>query len=530
VVGELVSRAAVFSFVAYPRDEESMSRVSGFTVVICAFWGAVSSGCGGAAEGETFGEIQNAVTIPARGAASTFDVGSWNIEWFGDTANGPSNETLQLQNARDVITGTDFDVWGLAEIVSTSQFNSLKSQLPGYAGFLANDASVTSGSSYYTSSEQKVGILYKSALMSLQQARIILTGSDDAFAGRPPLEVKLRVTLSGTTQDIVVIVLHAKCCDDATSWQRRSTAAGALKSYLDSSYPSQKVIVIGDFNDDLDTSITSGHASPYQAFVNDSADYRFPTKALSDAHIATTVDYPDTIDQHLVTNELYAQYVAGSVQAYRVDSYISSYGTTTSDHYPILSRYDWSGGGGTGGSGGAGGAGGGGTGGTGGGTGGTGGSGTAQVVINEILANESGSDTAGEFVELVNRGSATASLDGWTVSDATSTRHTFASGTQLAAGRAIVVFASASAIPGSLGNAVAASSGGLSFANGGDSVILRDGSAATKDSFTYGSSLSGTDGVSMNRSPDGSTGSFVLHTNLSSLSSSPGTRVNGSAF
>jgi endonuclease/exonuclease/phosphatase family metal-dependent hydrolase len=479
-----------------------MSRVSGFTFVICAFWGAASSGCGGATEGETFGEIREAVTIPARGAASTFDVGSWNIEWFGDTANGPSNETLQLQNARDVIAGTDFDVWGLAEIVSTSQFNSLKSQLSGYAGFLANDASVTGGSSYYGSSEQKVGILYKSALMSLQQARIILTGSDDAFAGRPPLEVKLRVTLSGTTQDIVVIVLHAKCCDDATSWQRRTTAAGALKSYLDSSYLSQKVIVIGDFNDDLDTSITSGHASPYQAFVNDSAAYRFPTKALSDAHIATTVDYPDTIDQHLVTNELYAQYVASSVQAYRVDSYISSYGTTTSDHYPILSRYNWSGSGGTGGTGGAGGTGGGGTGGAGGaggssgGTGGTGGGGTAQVVINEILANEPGSDTAGEFVELVNRGTATASIAGWSLSDATSTRHTFAAGTQLAAGRAIVVFADASAIPGSLGNAIAASSGGLSFANGGDTVTLRDGSAATKDSFTYGSSLSGTDGVS----------------------------------
>jgi endonuclease/exonuclease/phosphatase family metal-dependent hydrolase len=490
-----------------------MSRVSGFAFVVCAMWGTVAFGCGGAAEeGERFGESQQAVTIPARGAATTFDVGSWNLEWFGDNANGPSNEPLQLQNARDVIAGTDFDVWGLAEIVSTSQFNSLKSQLSGYAGFLANDASVTSGPSYYGASEQKVGILYKSALMTLQQARIILTSSDDAFAGRPPLEVKLRVTLSGTSQDIVVIVLHAKCCSDDASWQKRSTASAALKSYLDSSYPSQKVLVIGDFNDDLDTSITSGRASPYQAFVNDSADYRFATKTLSDAHIATTVDYPDTIDQHLATNEMYGQYIAESVQAYRVDSYISSYGTTTSDHYPILSRYNWSGGGG--------------------GTsdGGTGGGAAAQVVVNEILANEPGSDTAGEFVELLNHGPTAASIGGWTISDATSTRHTFPAGTQLAAGRAIVVFGDASALPGSLGNAVAASSGALSLANGGDTVTLRDASAATKDTFTYGSSLSGTDGVSMNRSPDGSTAGFVLHTNLSSRSSSPGTRVDGSAF
>lgn len=34
-------------------------------------------------------------------------------------------------------------------------------------------------------------------------------------------------------------------------------------------------------------------------------------------------------------------YVSGSVQAYRVDSYISSYSNTTSDHFPVLSRYNW---------------------------------------------------------------------------------------------------------------------------------------------------------------------------------------------
>jgi hypothetical protein len=34
----------------------------------------------------------------------------------------------------------------------------------------------------------------------------------------------------------------------------------------------------------------------------------------------------------------------------------------------------------------------------------------------------------------------------------------------------------------------------------------------------------------MNRSPDGSTGGFVLHTALSSLQRSPGTRADGSAW
>jgi hypothetical protein len=50
-----------------------------------------------------------------------------------------------------------------------------------------------------------------------------------------------------------------------------------------------------------------------------------------------------------------------------------------------------------------------------------------------------------------------------------------------------------------------------------------------KDALTYTSALSGTDGVSMNRSPDGSaTGTFVLHTTIAAAPSSPGKRVNGS--
>ncbi|HET9626139.1 MAG TPA: lamin tail domain-containing protein [Kofleriaceae bacterium] len=156
--------------------------------------------------------------------------------------------------------------------------------------------------------------------------------------------------------------------------------------------------------------------------------------------------------------------------------------------------------------------------------------GDGHVAINEILANEPGSDTNAEFVELVNSGGAAVDLSGWTVSDSTAVRHTFAAGTTLGAGRAIVVFGGASAIPAGLGNAVVASTGSLSLGNSGDTVKLGNASG-TVDSFTYTAALAGSDGVSMNRSPDGAaTGSFVLHSSLTSRSSSPGTRASGAAF
>ncbi|WP_309887670.1 lamin tail domain-containing protein [Archangium sp.] len=157
-----------------------------------------------------------------------------------------------------------------------------------------------------------------------------------------------------------------------------------------------------------------------------------------------------------------------------------------------------------------------------------------KVIINEILANEPGGSTSGEFVELVNVGSASVDISGWVIRDDASIRHTFPAGTVLGGGRAIAVFASAAGIPTGTPNAVASSTSVLGLNNTGDTVTVKTSSAknaATIDSFTYGSGLASQDGVSMNRSPDASaTGTFVLHGTLSSQGSSPGTRVSGTAF
>jgi len=159
------------------------------------------------------------------------------------------------------------------------------------------------------------------------------------------------------------------------------------------------------------------------------------------------------------------------------------------------------------------------------------GGGAAQVFINEVLANEPGSDVNGEFVELVNSGGTAADLSGWTVSDSTGVRHTFASGTTLPAGGAIAVFGAALGIPSGVTNAVGASTGTLGLGNSGDTVTVKNAAGVTVNTTTYASSLSSTDGVSMNRSPDASSGgTFVLHTTLSSLASSAGKRVSGAAF
>ncbi|WP_342376663.1 putative Ig domain-containing protein [Myxococcus stipitatus] len=265
-------------------------------------------------------------------------VGNWNVEFFGDPGAGPTDDTLQRNNVATVINGTDVDVWGLAEVVSTTEFNTLKSQLPGYDGFLANDARVTSGSGYYDTDEQKVGVLYKAGVVEVREARLILTQYNYEFGTRPPLRVDLRIKRGGATVDMTLVVLHMKAMATAADYTRRRDAGQQLKNYLDTNLPTQRVMVVGDWNDDLDTSIVSGYDTPYRNFLNDPARYGFITHSLTMSGETSTVSYRNFIDHQLASNEMQAHYVSGSAASLRPS--ITNYGKSTSDHYPIISRYD----------------------------------------------------------------------------------------------------------------------------------------------------------------------------------------------
>ncbi|MFO7894440.1 MAG: hypothetical protein R6U63_11960, partial [Longimicrobiales bacterium] len=98
------------------------------------------------------------------------------------------------------------------------------------------------------------------------------------------------------------------------------------------------VLVIGDFNDDVDASIADGYPSPYADFV-DAAGYAFPTAALSAAGETSMVYYPDVIDHQLATDELLADYVDGSAAVVPADRWLTAYPESTSDHYPVVARY-----------------------------------------------------------------------------------------------------------------------------------------------------------------------------------------------
>ena len=279
------------------------------------------------------------IEIPEQGTDSTLDVATWNLLYFGSKNAGPEDEKLQMARIRDVIKGTNADLWGVQEVTSNETFDTLLTHLPGYDGLLSNDSTVTHGSDYYTGGEQKVGIVFKRSMVRITSARLILTKFDSDFAGRPPLELRTRLTQDGTTRNAVVIVMHLKAGEDTASYRKRAAASRALKTYVDTALADDLVLIAGDWNDDVDESITEGRDSPFRNFVDDSADWVFPTAELSEKGDNSHVRYDDMIDHVLGSDEVMEDYEEDSALAYHVDEYIPNYAETTSDHFPVLVRF-----------------------------------------------------------------------------------------------------------------------------------------------------------------------------------------------
>lgn len=302
--------------------------------------GAVGGGGGGASGGGGGGAVGGGGGA-ASDAGLPLTVACWNIEWFADPAQpdggylGPRDNALQASNVLAVMRGRpEVDLWGFQEVVGTLEFASVVSGLTGFDSVVSTE--VQSGTFYYGAAEQKLALVYRTSKVSVLSAQLVLTTSNFDFAGRPPLEVRLRIAGNGVSKELYVIVLHMKAFGDVDSYDRRLAASNALKQHLDVTRATDNVMVIGDWNDDVDVSTVTPNASPYANFVTDGTRYRFPTKELSDANRRTTA-FNSTIDHQLFNAPLFSAYVTGSASA-TVPS-ITNYANTTSDHYPVTTRY-----------------------------------------------------------------------------------------------------------------------------------------------------------------------------------------------
>lgn len=288
----------------------------------------------------------------------TLEVVNWNLEWFGSTTLGPTNDNLQEQNVKTVLQNTGADLYGLVEVVDEARLANIVSQMPGYSYVICNYGSHTNineAGATPLSEAQKEAFVYKTSMFSNISTTPLLTQGINSSAdltnpaynyfssGRFPFMMTADVNLNGDTKTIRFVLLHAKAntSPTATAYDRRKRGSDTLHFTLNNLYPNDNIILLGDFNDDLDQSITDGFTTTsYSAFTTDNTNFFSPTLALSLAGKKSTVSFNDVIDHVMLSNEMKAFYMSASSSILTdVTSVIPSYGTTTSDHYPVFTRY-----------------------------------------------------------------------------------------------------------------------------------------------------------------------------------------------
>ena len=265
------------------------------------------------------------------GTDSTFEVVSWNIEWF------PKNGQITANYVQTILTNLQADVYALQEIDDTSLLKSVVANIPGYECYFK--------SSYFSG----LAYVYNTNTVTVNNKYEIYSSQPywNVFPRTPQV---LELTFMG--EDYVMINNHLKCCGDDIlntndpndEEMRRLTAVTLLKQYIDSLFTNERVIVVGDLNDILTDSPTH---NVFQSIIDDTVNYMFTDMLISQGNSAdwSYPTWPSHLDHILITNELFADFSEpnSEIRCIRIDDYMNSwnqYDNNISDHRPVAIKLD----------------------------------------------------------------------------------------------------------------------------------------------------------------------------------------------
>ncbi|WP_258104860.1 endonuclease/exonuclease/phosphatase family protein [Marinoscillum sp. MHG1-6] len=233
------------------------------------------------------------------------NIATWNIQDFPQDVN-----TKDL--VKTLIADLDADLIAVQEISDTVAFVDLGNGLEMYSAHYSN-----------VRYNLEVGFIYKeSAFTSLSESTLLFEGDANAF---PRQVVRLDAThVSGL--EFTLLIVHLKCCGDGL--ERRKLASEALKQYIDEELSDQAVIVTGDFNDDLES------GTPFENFINDSTNYQFADRHLTEMSYPS---WPSHLDHILITDELFHK--LRMTEVILPENCINDYSILVSDHRPVLASF-----------------------------------------------------------------------------------------------------------------------------------------------------------------------------------------------
>ncbi len=312
--------------------------------------------------------IQAAVNLSGTSIdpAKTLEIVNWNMEWFGSTTLGPTNDVQQETNAKTITQNLGADLFALVEVVDEARLQNVVNNLNTIYGPNTYNYVICNYGSHANpfeanpgplSEAQKEAFVYKTSVFSnISNEALLSLGVNTVqdlnnpnynfwSSGRYPYMMKADVNLNGTIKTVRFVLIHAKAntSPTQTSYDRRKNGADALYNYFNTNFPNDNIVLLGDFNDDLDQTITDGINPPttsYSTFTSDGANYFSPTLSLSLLGKKSTVSYDDVIDHVMLSNEMKPYYMTGSATILTdAADMVSNYGNSTSDHYPVFTRY-----------------------------------------------------------------------------------------------------------------------------------------------------------------------------------------------
>jgi endonuclease/exonuclease/phosphatase family metal-dependent hydrolase len=262
--------------------------------------------------------------VPPAGTDTTIEIATWNLQNF------PKKGEQTIGSLLGLIPQLDLDIYAIQEVEDTASFRLMLSALTGFDGVYSAD--VYGGNSY-----QKTAIIHKTATVSLSNVHQLFWSSDSVV--RPPMEMDVDAACRGRTFGFRLIVLHLKAGTDYSDFAQRRATCRLLKEHIDSELAAGRdsdFVVAGDWNDKLDD---PPEENVFQAFLDDSTDYRFLTLPLAGNSYHGSYIGGDLIDHLLATRGALGEYGNGSTTTLRLDDQMPEYEQRISDHRPVVSKF-----------------------------------------------------------------------------------------------------------------------------------------------------------------------------------------------